>query len=122
MLISSHLPENSERILFPGSAGRAWIKTNVLNSELLSLKLVSFATAEFLKTGHTTCKQQAFGRRGGGVGGVCKILTLRITFVYLFLTNLANIQCMLPITRNCAGSCKLKEKQDTVPDLKELTF
>lgn len=29
---------------------------------------------------------------------------------------------MLPITRNCAGSCKLKEKQDTVPDLKELTF
>lgn len=62
---------------------------------------------------------------GGGEGGrevVCKVLTLRITFVYLFLNNLANMPCMLPITRNCAGSCKLKEKQDTVPDLKELTI
>lgn len=49
-------------------------------------------------------------------------LTFRITFMYSFVIHLANMYCMLTITRNCVGSWELKEKQDTISDFQKLTF
>lgn len=69
ILCAPHIQQNSGRMPFLGGTEGTWIQVVVLNSEFSSLRLVSFALAEFSKPGlylmQTTC---FLGRRAGGKG------------------------------------------------------
>lgn len=66
------------------------------HSELSSLRLVSFAMAEFLKTGLYHMQTTCFLGQGCGGGGrevVCETLTFSMAFMHSFLTQQIGTAC-----------------------------